>query len=112
LRTVRSEPAPRALLRLSTYLQLNPWRPVRERIPGTLSWQIRWSAPQFDDDRNELSLAGYIVADVFASYPLSRPVTLTLGVENVLDEEIEVGATPVVTLGQPRAWSVGFRYVR
>jgi iron complex outermembrane receptor protein len=78
----------------------------------TLSGQIRWSAPQFDDDRNELPLAGYIVADVFASYPLSRPVTLTLGVENVLDEEIEVGATPVVTLGQPRAWSVGFRYVR
>jgi len=78
----------------------------------TVGVQTRWSASQFDDDRNELPLAGYFVADVFASHPLTRGVDVTVALENIFNEDIEVNASPVVTLGQPRAWRVGLRYAR
>ena len=89
----------------------------RNQITAQLQWktigvQTRWSAMQFDDDRNELPLDGYFVADVFASHPLAHGIDATFAVENVFDEDVEVSATPVVTLGQPRAWRIGLRYGR
>jgi len=74
--------------------------------------QLRWSTMQFDDDLNELPLAPYFVADLFATHPLRPRLEVTVAVENVLDREIEASATPVVTLGQPRAFRVGLRYAR
>ena len=74
--------------------------------------QLRWSASQFDDDRNELPLGSYIVADLFASHPLRGGVDLTLAIENVFDAAVEVSATPVFTYGQPRAIRLGLRYGR
>jgi outer membrane receptor protein involved in Fe transport len=74
--------------------------------------QMRWSSRQFDDDRNELPLDGYLVADVMASHPITAALDLTFAVENVTDREVEASATPVLTLGQPRAWRVGMRYAR
>jgi outer membrane receptor protein involved in Fe transport len=74
--------------------------------------QLRWSSAQFDDDRNELPLDGYFVADFFASHPLARGIDVTFAIENVFDEDVEVSATPVVTYGQPRAWRIGVRYGR
>jgi outer membrane receptor protein involved in Fe transport len=74
--------------------------------------QVRWSTAQFDDDRNELPLDGYLVADLLASHPITTALDLTFAIENVTDREVEAGATPVVTLGQPRAWRVGLRYAR
>ena len=74
--------------------------------------QARWSGMQFDDDRNELPLDGYFVLDAFAAHPLGRGLDVTIAVENVFDEEVEVSATPVVTLGQPRAIRLGLRYAR
>ena len=82
------------------------------RNETNVSAQLRWSSMQFDDDRNQLPLASYFVADLFASHPLSERAEATLAVENVLDEDVEAGATPVVTLGQPRAWRIGVRYRR
>lgn len=89
----------------------------RHQLTAQLQWrtiglQTRWSASQFDDDRNELPLGGYFVADVFASHPLARGVDVTLALENLFDEDVEVSASPVVTIGQPRAWRVGLRYAR
>jgi outer membrane receptor protein involved in Fe transport len=89
----------------------------RHQATAQLQWrnagaQVRWSAMQFDDDRNELPLGGYFVADLFASHPVARGLDVTLAVENVFDEEIEVSATPVTTYGQPRAWRIGLRYGR
>jgi len=89
----------------------------RTQLTAQLQWrtvgvQTRWSASQFDDDRNELPLRGYFVADVFASHSLKRGVDLTLALENLFNEDVEVSAAPVVTLGQPRAWRVGLRYAR
>jgi outer membrane receptor protein involved in Fe transport len=74
--------------------------------------QVRWSSRQFDDDRNELPLAGYFVADLFASHPITQTLDLTLAVENATNAEVEASATPVVTLGQPRAWRAGVRFRR
>ncbi len=90
---------------------------ARAQATAQASWkrigaQLRWSSSQFDDDRNELPLDGYVVTDVFASHALRRGVDVTLAVENITNAEVEASATPVVTLGQPRAWRVGLRYTR
>ena len=87
----------------------------RFQASGQLSWrnlgmQVRWSSMQFDDDRNALDLASYLVADAFASWPIRDGLAATLAIENLFDEDVEVSATPVVTLGTPRAWRVGLRY--
>lgn len=93
--------------------------PQVPRHQGTaqLTWksvgaQLRWSASQFDDDRNQLPLDSYFVADLFASHPLRERLDVTLAIENVFNAEVEVSATPVVTLGQPRAARIGLRYNR
>jgi len=74
--------------------------------------QVRWSSRQFDDDRNELPLEGYLVADVLASHPVTSDLDATFALENVTNEEIEAAATPVLSYGQPRAWRIGVRYRR
>lgn len=89
----------------------------RQQASAQVSWrkagvQMRWSARQFDDDLNELALRSFFVADVFVSHPIRQGLEVTMAVENVFDEEVEAGATPVVTLGQPRALRVGLRYGR
>ena len=89
----------------------------RHQATAQASWrnsgvQARWSAMQFDDDRNELPLDGYFVVDAFTSWPFRKGFDMTLALENLFDEEVEVSATPVVTLGQPRAIRLGLRFVR
>jgi outer membrane receptor protein involved in Fe transport len=89
----------------------------RNQLTAQASWraaavQARWSAMQFDDDRNELPLDGYLVVDAFYAHPFRKGFDATLAVENLFDEKVEVSATPVVTLGQPRAIRIGLRYAR
>jgi len=69
--------------------------------------QLRWSSMQFDDDLNQLPLRGYFVADLFAARG-----PFFVAVENVFDRRVETAATPVITLGQPRAARVGLRFRR
>ena len=73
---------------------------------------MRWSARQFDDDRNTLPLRSYFVADLFASAPLNARASLTVAVENATGRRIESQATPVITYAQPRAVRLGVRYSR
>jgi len=70
-----------------------------------LGVQARWSSRQFDDDLNQFPLRGYAAIDLFAS----RGVVY-VAVENLTNARIEAGATPVVTLGQPRAVRLGLRW--
>lgn len=77
----------------------------------TVAALTRWSGMQYDDDRNVLPLGSYFVADAFVSVPI-RGLVLTLAVENMFDQEIEVSATPVTTVGQPRSIRAGLRYSR
>jgi outer membrane receptor protein involved in Fe transport len=78
------------------------------RQPATeVGIQMRLSSSQFDDDLNQFPLRSYVVTDVFASRGW-----FALSVENVFNRRIEAGATPVITLGQPRALHLGIRYRR
>jgi outer membrane receptor protein involved in Fe transport len=77
---------------------------------ATFALQGRWSTSQFDDDLNQLLLRSYTVVDAFVSHPLYDRLTLTFTAENIFNRRIEVSATPVVSLGQPRAGRVGVRY--
>jgi outer membrane receptor protein involved in Fe transport len=78
----------------------------------TAALQTRWSAMQYDDDLNQLELEGFFVADGFLSIPLGRGVAAIVAAENLFDERVEVSATPVITLGQPRSIRLGVRYAR
>ena len=79
---------------------------------GSAGIQARWSSMQFDDDINQFPLRSYAVADLFASYPIAPRFDATIAIENATNRRIEVSATPVLTLGTPRAFRVGVRYGR
>ena len=79
---------------------------------ATVGVHTRWSGRQFDDDLNQLPLRGYFAGDVFTSVPLFASVAITAAIENALDRRIETGATPVITLANPRTTRFGLRYVR
>jgi outer membrane receptor protein involved in Fe transport len=79
---------------------------------GSLGVQARWSSMQFDDDLNQFPLRSYAVADLFASYPIAPRFDATIAVENATNRRIEVSATPVLSLGNPRTIRVGVRYGR
>jgi outer membrane receptor protein involved in Fe transport len=74
--------------------------------------QARWSSMQFDDDLNQFPLRGAFTADLFASAQLLPHLDVTLAVENVANRRVETGATPVVTVGPPRAVRAGLRVRR
>lgn len=77
--------------------------------PLTISVQARVSGEQFDDDQNQLGLAGYLLVDIFASRRISRSVDFFAAAENLLDRRYEVGRTGVTTLGSPRLVRAGLR---
>jgi outer membrane receptor protein involved in Fe transport len=76
---------------------------------GFLSLQGRVSGRQFDDDMNLYLLHGYLQFDVYASRELGRHLRLYASGENIFDRTIEVGKTPVLTLGTPRVAQFGVR---
>ena len=79
---------------------------------STVAVQARLSSMQFDDDVNQFPLRGYFVADAYFAHPIATGVDLTLSIENIFDRRIEAGATPVITLGQPRSFHAGVRFGR
>ena len=73
----------------------------------TASAQLRITGPQFEDDQNVYTLRRATVLDVFAGRTLARGVTAFAAVENLFDAIYDVGRTPVLTTGLPRAGRVG-----
>ena len=71
------------------------------------SAQLRITGPQFEDDQNVYTLRRATVLDVFAGRTLARGVTAFVAVENLFDATYDVGRTPVLTTGLPRAGRVG-----
>ncbi len=76
---------------------------------GLLSLQGRLSGRQFDDDMNEYLLHGYFRLDIYTSHEMGRRLELYAEGENLFDRAIEVGKTPVLTLGMPRVARFGVR---
>lgn len=80
------------------------------RAGGAL--QARWSGRQFDDDRNRFPLDAFLLLDLRAAWRLTPTVELSAAAENLLDEDVTVGRTPILTLGPPRALRLGLRWRR
>jgi outer membrane receptor protein involved in Fe transport len=73
------------------------------RRPWTASAQLRVTGPQFEDDQNAFLLRRATVADVFAGRSFAGGVTAFVAVENLFDAVYDVGRTPILTTGMPRA---------
>lgn len=76
---------------------------------GLLSLQGRYGGRQYDDDLNLYLLHSYFRLDIYADHSLGRHVAAFAAGENLFDRAIEVGKTPVTTLGTPRLARVGLR---
>lgn len=75
----------------------------------TVGIQGRWAGSQFDDDRNRFPLGTMRHVDAFLALPISGPVTVFVAGENLIGGRYEVGRTPHLTLGPPRAVRFGLR---
>ena len=69
----------------------------------------RWSGAQFDDDRNAFVLRSMRTLDTFVALPLRGSMDVFAAGENLLNDRWDVGRTPVLTIGPPRAVRVGIR---
>ena len=75
----------------------------------TATVQTRIVGRQFEDDRNTLVLDDAAIVDVFASRALASRLHVFLGVENLFDTEVQVGRTPILSVGLPRTAHGGVR---
>ncbi len=77
---------------------------------GVLSLQGRMSGRQFDDDTNNYLLHSYFRLDAYAEHNFGRHIVAFAAGENLFDRAIEVGKTPLTTLGTPRLARFGLRF--
>jgi outer membrane receptor protein involved in Fe transport len=77
--------------------------------PITGAAELRIIGRQFDDDQNDFELDRSAVLDLRAGWRPKRGWEIFVAVENALDEEQDVGRTPLRTLGLPRTARVGIR---
>jgi outer membrane cobalamin receptor len=75
----------------------------------TASSQLRVTGAQFEDDLNLFTLRRATVLDVFGSRTLFGKVTAFVAVENLFDNQYDVGRTPILTTGLPRAARAGLQ---
>ena len=75
--------------------------------PVTVRADVRFMSEQFEDDRNELPMAGFAAVGLRVSRAVSDQVAIFVAGENLLDAEIVSARTPIETLGTPRALHLG-----
>jgi len=75
----------------------------------TATLQTRLIGRQFEDDRNTLVLDDAAVVDIFASRAIATRLHVFVGVENLFDTVVEVGRTPILSVGLPRTAHGGVR---
>jgi len=68
------------------------------------------SGRQYDDDQNTFLLHGYFQLDAYMAHNLGPRAEIYGAVNNIFDREIQVGRTPLLTLGTPRMASIGIRF--
>ena len=71
--------------------------------------QGRYVGNQFDDDQNLLPLERFFVLDAIVSHPLWPGVEVFVAAENLLNQQYQVGRTPVLTVGPPILARAGLR---
>jgi outer membrane receptor protein involved in Fe transport len=79
---------------------------------GVLSVDLRTSGQQFDDSANQFLLAGYAQVDLFAEHVFGRRWQVYVGVQNLLNQPLQAGRTPILTLGAPVTVLGGVRFSR
>ncbi len=82
---------------------------LHKREWGAVTISARGSGRQFDDDQNQFLLHSFFRFDVYAEHDLGNHVRFYATVENIADRAIQVGRTPLLTLGQPRVEAMGLR---
>ena len=75
----------------------------------TATLQARVLGRQFEDDRNTLVLDDAAIVDAFASRAVHSHLQIFVGVENLFDTEVQVGRTPILSVGLPRTAHGGVR---
>lgn len=76
-------------------------------VAWTASSQLRTTGAQFEDDLNVYTLRRATVMDALVSRSLGPRASVFVAVENVFDAEYDVGRTPILTTGLPRAARAG-----
>jgi outer membrane cobalamin receptor len=71
------------------------------------SSQLRVTGTQFEDDLNLFTLRRATVVDVLGSRRFTRWANVFAAIENVLNNEYDVGRTPILTTGLPRTARAG-----
>ena len=80
----------------------------RSRL-GALDVNLRTSGQQFEDQSNQYLLAGYAQVDLYAEHNFGARWQLYGSVQNLLNQPVEAGRTPLLTLGAPRTVTAGVR---
>ena len=82
-------------------------------VIGSVRWsgEYRFIDEQFDDDRNLFPLDESSMFDARVGWMVNRRIEIFGAMENVFDEEQDVGRTPIRTIGLPRTTRVGIRLV-
>ena len=75
--------------------------------PVLVLLQGRWAGSQFDDDLNQLLLPSFFVADLALRRPVGNRFEVFLSAENLFNEKVVTGRTPLATLGAPRLIQLG-----
>jgi outer membrane receptor protein involved in Fe transport len=81
---------------------------ARERL-GVVSVDLRTSGRQFDDQANQFELAGYAQVDLYGEHVFGRRWRAYSSVQNLTNQPVQAGRTPILTLGAPRTVTVGLR---
>jgi outer membrane receptor protein involved in Fe transport len=77
---------------------------------GVFSVDLRASGQQFDDSANQYRLAGYGQVDLYAAHQFGERWTVYGTVQNLTNEPVEAGRTPILTLGSPLTVLGGIRF--
>src|SRR5580698_7975812 len=72
----------------------------RQRL-GVFSVDLRTSGQQFDDSANQFRLAGYAQVDLYGEHIFGKHWKIYGGVQNLLNQPVQAGRTPILTLGAP-----------
>jgi outer membrane receptor protein involved in Fe transport len=91
----------------------------RHQGSGQVTWQgkrssltfgLRSSAAQFEDDINRFLLPGFATAQFTGRQQLWRSLSAQIAFENLLNREYVVGFSPTPLIGAPRLWRAGLRW--
>jgi outer membrane receptor protein involved in Fe transport len=79
---------------------------------GIFSVDLRTSGHQFDDSANQFRLTGYGQVDLYGEHSFKERWRVYLQVQNLLNQPVEAGRTPLLTLGSPLTVTGGIRFSR